>query len=169
MSANSASGNFAQTLSPQPFHITTTPLTTHRQHSLRSTPSPPIMPANTRSTKPRNRSGLQRQPAAAEKRKRAESGANKSNKKPKATTNETTDDVDDDLQVTGKGKRAPRGKGKRARCVAPPATSLLLTSFRKTAAKRAQDDAAADAAGPKPISLGMCPPLTPFLVTYALF
>ena len=105
-----------------------------------STPSPPIMPANTHSTKPHNHSGLQQQPTAAEKCKRAESGTEKSNKKLKATTNETTDDVDDDSQVTGKGKRAPRGKGKQARCVAPPAMSLLPTSFRKTTPKCTQDN-----------------------------
>jgi hypothetical protein len=129
--ANSASGNFVQTLNPRP---SSSPL--HRRpinrNRLRSTPPPPrianTMPTNTRSNKPRNRSGLQReQPPAAEKRKRAESGADTSKKKAKATTNETTDDVNDDSQVTRKGKEVAGGKGKgtkRARCVATPATSL---------------------------------------------
>ena len=64
------------------------------------------------SNKPHNRSGLQHQAPAAEKRKRTGSGADKANKKPKVTTNEDIDNVNDDLKVTGRGKKAARGKGK---------------------------------------------------------
>jgi hypothetical protein len=123
------------------------------------------MPTNTRSNRPRNRSGLQRQSPAAEKRKRAESGADKSNKKPKASTNEATDDVDDDSEVMGKGKKAARGKGKgakRARYVAltchvtrclrrlgkpPPTVHRTTLSLMQQA--------------PQAILPGMCTPLTP--------
>jgi hypothetical protein len=116
------------------------------------------MPSNTRSAKPRNRSGLQRQPPPAEKRKRAESAADKANKKPKATPTENTEADDNDAPATGKGKGPAKGKkkgAKGARYVAPPTMPHPLTPFRKTAANRAQEDAAADAAG-APSQLTRC-------------
>ncbi|KIJ95394.1 hypothetical protein K443DRAFT_11402, partial [Laccaria amethystina LaAM-08-1] len=89
MPANSASGNSAQTLNPEP-----------------SASPPPIDNAST----PCNCSGLQRQSPAPKKRKHAVSGADKSNKKQKEATKDTTEDDDNDSQVTGKGKGSGKGK-----------------------------------------------------------
>ncbi|KIJ92376.1 hypothetical protein K443DRAFT_13658 [Laccaria amethystina LaAM-08-1] len=108
-SVNSASGNFAQTLNPQPSTAlpplnnppsSPTAVTTHRH------PSPSTMPTNTRSTKSCNPSRLQQQPPATgtEKRKRAKSGTNKSNKKQKAAPKGVTEDDAEESQGAKKGK-----------------------------------------------------------------
>ena len=123
---------------PRTFHITTTidnasidnanvSATIRTSHQLRL-----AMPSNTRSAKPRNRSGLQRQSPPAEKRKRAESGADKSNKKQKAATKETTEDDDNESQVTGKGKGTAKGRKKgtkRPRYVAQLTTPSPIHFF----------------------------------------
>ncbi|KIJ95000.1 hypothetical protein K443DRAFT_11696 [Laccaria amethystina LaAM-08-1] len=94
------------------------------------------IPTNTHSTKPHNHSRLQWQPPAAGKWEHTKSSADKSNKELKATANETMHNIDNNLQVMGKRKKAARGKGKGTK------------RARKTAAKWAQDDAATDAAAP---------------------
>ena len=91
-----------------------------------------LMPSNTQSAKPRNHSGLQRQSPPTEKHKHAESGADKSNKKQKAATKETTEDDHNESQVTGKGKRMVKGRKKgtkRPRCVAQLTTPSPIHFF----------------------------------------
>ena len=135
--ANSASGKSAQTLNPEPstspppstMHPSTTQLFLLPSASL--TTFPLAMPSNTRSAKPHNRSRLQHQSPPTEKRKRAESGTDTSNKKQKVATKETTEDIDNESQVTGKGKGTAKGskKGtKRPRYVAQ-LTMPLPTHF----------------------------------------
>ena len=112
-----------------------------RHHNLSTT----TMPTRTHSNKPCNCSRLQHRAPAAEKWKHAESGADKTNKKPKVTTNKDADNVNNDLKVTGRGKRQ-QGARERAPKVQGTLHHCHITPFRKMAANRAQDDAAADAA-----------------------
>ena len=116
--ANSASGKSAQTLNPEP-STSPPPSKTHPSTtqpfplpSTSLTAFPLAMPSNTWSAKPRNCSGLQCQSPPTEKWKRAESGANTLNKKQKAATKETTEDINNESQVMGKGKGTAKGRKK---------------------------------------------------------
>ena len=97
---------------PHHHHTINDAPTTIMHHPHHHNLSTTTMPASTHSNKPRNCSGLQRQAPAAEKRKHTESGVDKANKKPKVTTNEDADDIDDDSKVTGRGKKGSEGQGK---------------------------------------------------------
>jgi hypothetical protein len=155
MSANSASGNLAQTLNPS-CHITTTTSTTHlQQPRLRSTPSPPIakhhahqhpfqqatQPQRASTPIPSSRKTQARRIRRGQIQQETESVHKRGHGRRRRR-----------FGSDGEGKKGSEGEGKgrktcQVRCPHLPRHSLL-TSFRKTAANRAQDDAVADAAGP---------------------